>query len=83
MRALWEAPADAEPTYAGFLRGVHPAYGQLGGCPWSGCAAPLNGQWYWRGDEATLAQARHNIAQAISAIQAVLTHFTYLPLVKR
>jgi len=40
-------------------------YGQLGGCEWQGCLPKLNGQFFWKTDEALMQQARHNIAQAI------------------
>ncbi len=59
---------------------VSTAYTQLGGCGWSGCTVP---PWYWKWDDATLALARHNIAQAIIAKQAILTHSFYLPAVQR
>ncbi len=62
---------------------VNTAYSQFGGCDGQGCPPKLNGQWYWKWDEATLAQARHNIAQAILATRATLTHSTYLPAVRR
>jgi hypothetical protein len=59
---------------------VAQAYSQLGGCSWAGCPPPVNGSWYWKWDDATLATARRNIAQAIIAVQATLTHHVYLPL---
>src|SRR5205823_6084148 len=40
------------------------AYGQLGGCFWSGCT-PVNGQFYWTTNDALLSQIRHNVAIAI------------------
>ena len=40
-------------------------YGQLGGCEWQGCPPKLNGQFFWKTDEALMQQARHNIAQQI------------------
>jgi hypothetical protein len=52
-------------TYA--RQQVATVYGQLGGCEWQGCPAKLNGQFFWKTDEALMAQARHNIAQAILA----------------
>jgi len=56
---------------------VATAYSQLGG------SAPINGSWYWKWDDATLAQARQNVAQAIIAARARLTHAEYLPLAER
>jgi hypothetical protein len=40
-------------------------YGQLGGCQWQGCPPMVNGQFYWKTEEALMQQVRHNIAQAI------------------
>jgi hypothetical protein len=40
-------------------------YGQLGRCTWSGCPAPVNGQFLWKSDAALLEDVRHNIAMAI------------------
>jgi hypothetical protein len=62
---------------------IEQAYSQLGGCSWAGCPPPVNGSWYWKWDDATLASARHNIAQAIINAQAMLTHHVYLPLVRK
>jgi hypothetical protein len=41
------------------------AYGQLGGCTWSGCK-PVNGSFFWKTNDALLASVRHNIAEAIA-----------------
>jgi len=62
---------------------VAQAYSQLGGCSWSGCPPPVNGSWYWRWDDATLNNARHNIAQTIVNVQATLTRHVYLPLIRK
>ncbi len=62
---------------------IEQAYSQLGGCSWAGCPPPVNGSWYWKWDDATLANARHNIAQAVMAAQATLTAHVYLPLVRK
>jgi hypothetical protein len=48
---------------------VAQAYAQLGGCDWSGCA-PMNGQFYWKSDDALMMQIRRNIAQAILGLPA-------------
>jgi len=61
---------------------VAQAYGQLGGCTWSGCV-PVNGSFFWKSDDALMMQIRHNIALAILAAQANLPNHAYLPLVKR
>ncbi len=58
------------------------AYGQLGGCTWSGCV-PVNGQFFWKSDDTLMMQIRHNIAQAILSGQTDLTNRIYLPLIKR
>lgn len=42
------------------------AYGQLGGCTWSGCTK-VNGQFFWLTNAALLASIRHNIAAKIIA----------------
>ena len=42
------------------------AYGQLGGCTWSGCA-PVNGKFFWLTKAPLLAGIRHNIAMKIAA----------------
>jgi hypothetical protein len=44
-------------------------YGQLGGCEWQGCPPKVNGQFFWKADEALIQQARHNIALAILQAQ--------------
>ena len=43
---------------------VAQAYGQLGGCTWTGCKK-VNGQFFWLTDANLMQQIRHNIAQAI------------------
>jgi hypothetical protein len=48
---------------------VAQAYGQLGGCEWQGCPPKVNGQFFWKADEALIQQARHNIATAIMQAQ--------------
>jgi hypothetical protein len=42
---------------------------QLGGCTYQGCPAKVNGAYFWKADEQTLAQLRHTIAAAISSGQ--------------
>jgi len=46
-------------------------YGQFGGCDWSGCPAPVNGQFYWLTDAALMDQVRHNVAMKILGISNV------------
>ncbi len=41
-------------------------YGQMGGCGWQGCPAPVNGSFYWREDPALMDEVRHDIAAALS-----------------
>jgi hypothetical protein len=41
-------------------------YGQFGGCEWSGCPAPVNGQFFWKADPALMDEVRHNIAMRLS-----------------
>jgi hypothetical protein len=45
---------------------VAKVYHQLGGCSWSGCAAPPGG-WFWKTDEAAMAQIRRAVVEAILA----------------
>jgi Domain of unknown function (DUF4091) len=59
---------------------VGTAYNQLGGCAWSGCTVPA---WYWTWDETTLQLVRHTIAESIITTRASLTHFIYMPAVRR
>ncbi len=47
---------------------VSQAYGQLGGCSYSGCPAPAAG-FYWKTDEDVMATIRRTVAQAIIAKQ--------------
>jgi hypothetical protein len=47
---------------------VSMVYGQLGGCEWQGCLPKINGEFFWKTDEALMQLARRNIAQAIAAI---------------
>ncbi len=46
---------------------VATVYGQLGGCEWDGCPPKVNGQFFWKTDDALMTQARHAIAVAIMA----------------
>ncbi len=43
-------------------------YGQFGGCDWSGCPAPVNGQFYWLTGATLMDQVRHNVAMKILGI---------------
>jgi hypothetical protein len=43
---------------------VATVYGQFGGCSYSGCPAPVSG-FYWKSDEAAMAQIRQAVVQAI------------------
>jgi hypothetical protein len=55
--------------YTNYVRSeVARVYGQLGGCDWSGCPAPVNGQFYWLTDAALMDQVRHNVAMKILGI---------------
>ena len=44
-------------------------YGQFGGCEWQGCLPRVNGQFFWKTDEALMQQVRRNVAQAIMDAQ--------------
>ena len=44
---------------------VSRVYGQFGGCEWSGCPPPVNGEFYWLSDGELMDQVRRNIALAI------------------
>jgi hypothetical protein len=43
-------------------------YGQFGGCDWSGCPPPVNGEFYWLTDADLMDEVRHNIAMMILGI---------------
>jgi hypothetical protein len=43
---------------------VAKVYSQLGGCTYQGCPAPASG-FFWKSDEALLAEVRRNVAKAI------------------
>lgn len=47
---------------------VSRVYGQLGGCTWGGCPAPVNGQFFWLADAGLMDTVRHNIAMRILGI---------------
>ena len=64
MGALFKL-ADQHGLTAFAQAQVATVYGQLGGCEWQGCPAKLNGQFFWKTDDALIQQARHNIAAAI------------------
>jgi hypothetical protein len=42
-------------------------YSQMGGCEYSGCLPPINGQWFWKTDYDLMTTARRNIANALLA----------------
>jgi len=46
------------------------AYGQLGGCTWSGCTL-VNGKFFWKSDDTLMMSVRRNIAQAIEKASSV------------
>lgn len=65
--ALFEL-ADQE-GYTDYARSeVARVYGQFGGCDWSGCPDPVNGEFYWLADAELMDEVRHNIAMMILGI---------------
>ncbi|MBN2002206.1 MAG: DUF4091 domain-containing protein [Anaerolineae bacterium] len=58
--------------YAAYARAeVGRVYGQFGGCDWSGCPEPVNGEFYWLTDPALLDEVRHNIAMKLMGVSNV------------
>jgi hypothetical protein len=54
-------------------------YGQFGGCDWSGCPDPVNGEFYWLTDATLMDQVRHNIAMKILGILNVAPYVPSIP----
>ena len=67
--------------YTTYVRSeVARVYGQFGGCDWSGCPDPVNGQFYWLTDAALMDQVRHNVAMKILGLNNLAPNVPSNPL---
>jgi hypothetical protein len=71
--------ADQE-GYTDYARSeVERVYGQFGGCDWSGCPPPVNGEFYWLTDADLMDEVRHNIAMVMLGILNVAPNVPHSP----
>jgi len=71
--------ADQE-GYTDYARSeVARVYGQFGGCDWSGCPPPVNGEFYWLTDADLMDEVRHNTAMVMLGILNVAPNVPQSP----